>query len=363
MNAHRILAFLNRFLVIISSAILISGAFLTIFAFTAEAQTPKLSVCHWTEAGKWESILPSENSVASAADWYNGHGGHENDAWPAFIATNGDPIPAQKEDIFTAGCNCPAGTVQGVDDKGKYLPNCVVPPVFCNDVKAANFGLEGQCIYSVCILPGYTTRSNLTLEDANSLIGTTDSFLLYPSSPACLAPTVAGCTDASASNFNTNATIEDDSCLYASGSFVLDLVLGTPYCNTDHSVQWTVENPNTFDVNVISWTLDDGSVQAGFSASPGENLLTTTSQGTHSIDLIFGDSQMTSLTSTTNCTNPIIPVTAGPLMIPVTGSNEILIPVTGEDQFSPLAQWFIFGGISILGFAIMLSIFRKKNAL
>jgi len=120
-----------------------------------------------------------------------------------------------------------------------------------------------------------------------------------------------------------------------------------PYCTVDNRMQWTVENPNS-DVFVISsYKVDSGPNQSGFSAAPGSTKLTTTSLGTHTVTIYWGEGQSKSLTYT---------IDVCPLTIPVTGATGgVLIPVTGSDNSSG----FIFSGIGLGGLGLVLSAIRK----
>jgi hypothetical protein len=57
----------------------------------------KVVVCHATssDTNPYVRIEVSVNSIASAADWFNGHGGHPEDTWEGFTARNGDVIAPQ----------------------------------------------------------------------------------------------------------------------------------------------------------------------------------------------------------------------------------------------------------------------------
>jgi LPXTG-motif cell wall-anchored protein len=75
--------------------------------------------------------------------------------------------------------------------------------------------------------------------------------------------------------------------------------------------------------------------------------LTTTSLGTHTVTIYWGEGQSKSLTYT---------IDVCPLTIPVTGATGgVLIPVTGSDNSSG----FIFSGIGLGGLGLVLSAIRK----
>ena len=134
------------------------------------------------------------------------------------------------------------------------------------------------------------------------------------------------------------------------GPGLAPLVFIDPYCTVNGgSLQWTVENPNSSNITVLYWTLDGGPHQAGFTAAPGSNPFTTTTPGTHTISLVYGESQQISDTST---------ISVCALPIPNTGTN-ILIPVTGADQTGALSQGLFFGGLSLAGLGLFLSALRK----
>jgi hypothetical protein len=128
------------------------------------------------------------------------------------------------------------------------------------------------------------------------------------------------------------------------------LVFIDPYCVvTGGALQWTVENPNSGNITVLYWTVDGGAHQPGFSAAPGSTPLTTTTPGTHTVTVVFGDSQSISDTST---------VQVCPLPVPAS-NNGLLIPVTGADQTNSLSRGLFFGGIALGGLGLLLSVLRK----
>jgi hypothetical protein len=74
---------------------------------TPDPEDTKVGICHYevAQGGKYSSLDISINSVASAADWLNGHGGHENDIWPSFYAKNGDLVDAYgDQSVLQNGC-------------------------------------------------------------------------------------------------------------------------------------------------------------------------------------------------------------------------------------------------------------------
>jgi hypothetical protein len=121
-----------------------------------------------------------------------------------------------------------------------------------------------------------------------------------------------------------------------------------PYCTTNNQMQWTIENPNSKPFTISSWSLD-GETHGGFTAAPGSNKITTSSLGTHTLIVYWGEGQSSSLTYT---------IDVCPMSIPVTGAEVggVLIPVTGADD---LATGALFAGISLGGLALILTALRK----
>jgi hypothetical protein len=121
-----------------------------------------------------------------------------------------------------------------------------------------------------------------------------------------------------------------------------------PYCNADGRMVWTVINPNNVNVTMTHFIVD-GESRSGYTVTPGEHFLTTTAIGTHTVEIHFNEMATTSLTWT---------IKVCPLPIPVTGA-EVLIPVTGADETSNLGMGLSFGGLSVVGLALLLSALRK----
>ncbi|MEA5077931.1 MAG: hypothetical protein VB013_05125 [Anaerolineaceae bacterium] len=121
-----------------------------------------------------------------------------------------------------------------------------------------------------------------------------------------------------------------------------------PFCTVDGQMQWTVINPNSSSFPVDHYTVD-GAVRGGFSAAPGEHNLTTTSVGTHTVVLFYGESQTVSLTySLAVCQLPQPQV-----------GNNVLIPVTGADNTGSLVNALFFGSSSLAGLGLLLSALRR----
>lgn len=143
-NSQNVLSLLNRFLYIVSAAMLAAGMVLTIVqqpTSAAPSSCPagymltvpdagdstapfcipqKVTVCHRNNGGVgYVSVDVSINSVTSNEDWWeNGHGQHTiaggevgfpEDAWPDFYARNGDFIGAYGNQALVAnGCTVPS---------------------------------------------------------------------------------------------------------------------------------------------------------------------------------------------------------------------------------------------------------------
>lgn len=121
-----------------------------------------------------------------------------------------------------------------------------------------------------------------------------------------------------------------------------------PFCTVDGQMQWTVINPNSSNFPVEHYTVD-GAVRGGFVALPGEHDLTTTSVGTHTVVLFYGESQTVSLTYTIDVCQ---------LPQPQVGNN-VLIPVTGADNSGTLTNAMFFGSSTLAGLGLLLSALRR----
>ncbi len=121
-----------------------------------------------------------------------------------------------------------------------------------------------------------------------------------------------------------------------------------PVCTVDGKMQWTVLNPNGSNFPVDHYTVD-GVVKGGFSALPGKHNLTTTSDGTHTVVLFYGESQTVSLTYT---------IAVCQLPQPQSGNN-VLIPVTGADNTASMANAMFFGSSTLAGLGLLLSALRR----
>lgn len=121
-----------------------------------------------------------------------------------------------------------------------------------------------------------------------------------------------------------------------------------PFCTGGGEMQWTVINPNSDGFWIEYYTVD-GVRKDGFTAAPGEHNLLTTSLGTHKVVLYFGESQSVSLTYTIDVCE---------LPQPQVGNN-VLIPVTGADVSTHLADGLFFASISLAGLGLILSALRR----
>jgi len=176
-----------------------------------------------------------------------------------------------------------------------------------------------------------------------------------------------------------------------------------PYCYSvpGDLMQWVIDNPNATTITIDSWKID-GFLQPGVLIAPsGTSLFTTTSLGTHTVDLYWGLTGHSSLEWTIDsCALPIKyvnvchvpgyttdvmsedewdswqkthasdflvsssqPCEIPPLPIPETGgAGGPIIPVTGADLTQPLNAWF-FGGFGMFGFGMILTGLRKMLGL
>jgi hypothetical protein len=228
---------------------------------------------------------------------------------------------------------------------------------------------NGSCSFDVCVIPGYTISTGLTLVEANDIIAAHPDSYTTLTPETCVAP--SGCTDPTANNYDPAAVTDDGSCTYGPPPVVLGLLIGDPGCNANGTVQWSVVNPNpSTNIAVNYWTYDGGVKRGGFVAAPGKTVFFNTgAQGTHTVSINYGNSQNLSLTDSTTCTTvvPIIPVPVTgqteELQIPITGGpdgNTLIIPVTGADDYRQIGQGMFFSGLSLLGLAILVQLMRGK---
>ena len=124
-----------------------------------------------------------------------------------------------------------------------------------------------------------------------------------------------------------------------------------PYCTSSSEMQWTVINPNAKPFVIDYFTIDGGAHQPGFSVPTGEHPIATTTLGTHTLVVYFGESQKTSLTYTIE----VCPFTQPPVVDDV----SLLIPVTGADLSGNLTSGFAFAGITLAGLSMVLAALRK----
>lgn len=113
-------------------------------------------------------------------------------------------------------------------------------------------------------------------------------------------------------------------------------------------MQWTIENPNSSSFVYTSFTVD-GVKHGGGSAAPGSSKLITTTLGTHTVTVYYGDGDSVSDTGTLDVC---------PLPIPNTGGG-LLIPVTGADKAQGLSNAFLMGGLAFAGLGLILTALRK----
>ena len=226
---------------------------------------------------------------------------------------------------------------------------------------------NGSCSFDVCVIPGYTVSSELTLVEVNDLIAAHPDSYTTLTPESCVAP--AGCTDPAASNYNPAAVVSDGSCTYGPPPVILGLLIGDPGCNPNGTVYWSVVNPNTStNLSVNYWTYDNGVKRSGFTAAPGSTVFFNTgAQGTHTVLVNYGDNQELTLNDTTTCAAPvpIIPVTGQvqELKIPVTGGPDgstLIIPVTGADDYRQVGQGMFYSGLSLLGLSFLVQAIRSK---
>ncbi len=175
-----------------------------------EDNSKKVQVCHWTEAEKYVSIEVSINSVASNADWgLNGHGNHEVDIWPQFVAKNGDVIPSYgDQNILSNGCEEPEATA---------TPS-----------------------------PTVTNTSNPT---NTATVSPTESDTPTNTATATLIPTSTG-------------TVTETQTLTATPTDVLErLPLLPAFACYIQYMEWSITNPNSYSVTV-AWEFDPSVVNA-----------------------------------------------------------------------------------------------------
>jgi len=94
---------------------------------------------------------------------------------------------------------------------------CIPNYIFgCTDITACNYDPmatdeEGSCFYNDCLgICGGTTFIGSACDDGNAATAN-DAF---DSNCNCVGEGISGCTDDTACNYNTDATVDDDSCTY-----------------------------------------------------------------------------------------------------------------------------------------------------
>lgn len=338
------------------------------FTVTAtEDNSKKVNVCHWTEAEKYVSIEVSINSVASQADWgLNGHGGHENDIWPQFIAKNGDIIAAYgDQSILKNECE---------DHETTATPTATVTKSSTPTDTA-------------------TSTETVTPTDIATVIAT-ETTTATETATATYTPTSTGTVteiDTPTSTFTTTPT-----------DVVEKLRLSGGYACFVQYIEWSITNPNSYPVTV-TWELDPvvvnavGGVSGKFFApralafiaalptgviviGSGETVIVaSTTPATHVLKFSYALQQGDELTveQLTNGSNfcvinetPEDSATVTPvptLPKPSVQSGQDLIPVTGIDLTSRsqnrsnmLGQWLSMVGLLSIGLGMVIQGFTKK---
>jgi hypothetical protein len=227
----------------------------------------------------------------------------------------------------------------------------------CMDPEADNYNAEANtddqsCVYPIvgCMDPKATNYNELATVPDDS----------------CVYEEITGCMDPAAANYDPNATISDPaSCKYP-GDPAEPLILGVNgYCTGGGEMQWTIENPNDYNLTVNSIVVDYGIPITGFSVTPGKHNLLTTPLGTHTVTIYYSDNGEATITNTMEVCPLFIP-----LLVPVTGGQpetlpgyggggDALIPVTGADETATAGLGFGLGGLSLAGLAMVLTSLRK----
>ena len=414
MKRKTIFKFLNQFLYVISAATLIAGAFLTTFSSPVSADSGAI----WTTSGSC-GLPQNVNHYAVGEPIYINY----SNFTPGLVATwqiqdpgtNGTIIVGSSDPVTNTYGSFGGFTVT-VDSTGAgcflaftfTIPGGPYQTKFGGVTKNDNFSIDAAST-ATTVPPTATTvpPTETSVPPTETSVPPTETSVpptatTVPPTETSVPPTETSVPPTETSVPPTATTVPPtattvpptETSVPPTGTAVpptdtpegptntpsnptpppaLKLALIDPYCNPNGTVQWTVENPGSTNVTVLYWWLDGGGHQSGFTAAPGSTKFTTTTVGTHTVNVVYGESQLVSLTFTIDSCSihivtPVVPTitptpTTAPLPIPNTGGGGLLIPVTGADQTQNLGANLLFSGIALLGIAIMLSELRKKYSL
>lgn len=366
---------LSRFFYIFGVAILLSGILLSAVNVPVSADNvvlgvntggggPKVTVCHWTASGHYNSIEVSISSVDSAAEWaLNGHGNHANDIYPSFTAKNGDVIPAVgDQSILANDCHVPTATRTPTATRAPTKTSTATPSNTPTNTATATF------------TPTATETDTPTATATNT---PEDTATPTATDEVTATPTA---TEVETDTPTPTATVSETP--PTPTETAVPLQLSTSFaCFVDY-MEWSITNPNTFAVTV-DWELDPTVVQAvggvngkflsshllsamalGASGTvvidPGQTVVVTSSTpATHvlKISYVLGENQDLMVDQTTNGNNFCVkqdedptatPTSVPTLAKPAAQSGEQLIPVTGAETYGSAVTTKLFGNVLAL---------------
>ena len=159
----------------------------------------KVTICHFTNESAshlYNEIGVSIKSVASAADWLNGHGGEPNDIWPEFTAKNGDLIGAHGDQSILANhCEVvppetPAVSLSKSADPSKYS--------YAGDVISYSYLVTNT---------GNVALTGVTVTDNKATVSCPSNTVAVGASMTCTASYTILAGDITATSVTNTATV------------------------------------------------------------------------------------------------------------------------------------------------------------
>ena len=162
----------------------------------------------------------SDGTCEYAEDYYDCSGN-------CLIDSDGDGVCDENEILGCVNPDAYNYNLMATDDDG----SCILPVYGCTDQQALNYNLEATIDDGSCIQPNYGCLDIVACNyNPNVTVGNNDLCIYsqngYDCSGNCLADTdgdgicnefeIDGCTDSSASNFDSQATEDNGSCEYIS---------------------------------------------------------------------------------------------------------------------------------------------------
>jgi hypothetical protein len=270
-----------------------------------------------------------------------------------YVEENADEKYPEDNTLCTYDPVCKDPDANNYDDDERFPADntlCIYDPV-CKDPDANNYEPD----------PKYSANNELCTYDPVCKDPEAKNYVedqRYPADNTLCVYDEYGCKDPDAINYNPDPDVLADNtlCRYTPPPPPDPLTLSVNYfCNGDGLMVWNVINPNDVTLNMTSYTVD-GVPFDGFPVTPGSHYLTATTLGTHTVVVHFNEMATATLTWRKDVCPLPIPVTGGE---PFAGGGGVLIPVTGADETGKLGMGLSFGGMSMVGLALLLSALRK----